>query len=98
MNQYSFEDLLKSKTLLGLRDKATIAEIKSNYKHLMKKWHPDKHPDNIEQATKMSTLINEAYRTIMQYVKDYEYDFDEETLKKKTQSPQEWWDERFNTH
>ncbi len=64
----------------------------------MKEWHPDKHPNNIDQATKMSALINEAYATIMDYLHDYQYDFDEETLKKKTQSPQEWWEERFNTH
>ena len=93
----SFEELVKAKTLLGLRDKATLKEIKHNYKALMRKWHPDKHPENTKQATQMSADINEAYEIVMNYIENYEYDFDEATLKKKTQTPQEWWSERFNT-
>ncbi len=92
----SFEELMKAKTLLGLRDKATLKEIKHNYKMLMRKWHPDRHPDNNTQATKMSADINKAYETIMAYIQEYEYDLNEEALKKKAQTPQEWWEERFN--
>ncbi len=86
---------MKSKSLLGLREKSTLKEIKQNYKSLMKKWHPDLHPDK-EKATKMSTKINKAYKIIMEYINNYEYSFEEEYIKKKTQSPQEWWEERFN--
>ena len=93
----SFDELLKAKTLLGLRDTATLKEIKHNYKTLMRRWHPDKHPDNIKQATQMSADINKAYEIIMNYIENYEYDLGEETIKKKTQTPQEWWNERFNT-
>ena len=93
----SFDELLKAKTLLGLRDKATLKEIKHNYKSLMRKWHPDKHPDNTKQATQMSADINRAYEIIMQYIENYEYDLGEDAIKKKTQTPQEWWNERFNT-
>ncbi len=93
---YSFDKLIKAKTLLGLRDKVTLKEIKHNYKQLMRKWHPDKHPTNQKQANEMSTQINNAYETIMHYIEEYEYSFDEESIKKRTQTPQEWWDERFN--
>jgi len=86
---------MKAKTLLGLRDSVTLKEIKHNYKTLMKKWHPDKHPDK-EQATQMSAAINEAYKVIMDYIDSYEYSFEEEFLKRKTQTPDEWWHERFN--
>jgi len=86
---------MKAKTLLGLREKATLKEIKHNYKTLMRKWHPDKHPNNISQSTKMSAQINKAYETILNYIDNYEYAFDEETIKKRTQTPQEWWNERF---
>ncbi len=91
----SFDELIKAKTLLGLRDKATLKEIKHNYKALMRKWHPDKHPNNTKQATQMSAEINKAYETVMHYIENYNYAFDEETLKKNTQTPQEWWNERF---
>jgi len=45
---------MKAKSLLGLREKSSLKEIKQRYKNLMKKWHPDKHKDEIEKATKMS--------------------------------------------
>jgi DnaJ-class molecular chaperone len=92
---HSFEQLMKAKTLLGLHDKATLSEIKIRYKNLMKKWHPDKHPDNVNEATQMSSKINEAYEIVMHYVNNYEYRFDEEFLKDATISPQEWWEKRF---
>jgi len=86
---------MKSKTLLGLREKATLKEIKSKYKNLMKKWHPDKHKDDQEKATKMSMQINEAYEVIMQYCENFEFPFDEEHIKKVSQTPEEWWREKF---
>ena len=58
----------------------------------MKKWHPDKHKDDIDTATKMSSQINEAYETVLTYCNNYDYPFDEESLKKTSLSPQEWWD------
>jgi DnaJ-class molecular chaperone len=87
---------MKSKTLLGLRDNVTLKEIKHNYKSLMKKWHPDKHP-NKELATTMSSQINEAYETIMEYIENYEYSFEEEFVKRKTITPQEWWHNQFHS-
>ena len=92
---HSFEEVIKAKTLLGLRDTASLPEIKSRYKNLMQKWHPDKHLDNIDMATKMSTEIIEAYKIIMEYIKGYEYRFDEAFIKEKTISPHEWWNDRF---
>ena len=61
----------------------------------MKKWHPDKHKDDVTQATKMSAKINEAYETIIQYCENFEYPFDEESIKKATYTPQEWWSDKF---
>jgi len=86
---------MKAKTLLGLRETSTLKEIKNKYKNLMKKWHPDKHKDNVDQATKMSTQINEAYETILEYCNNYEFSFDEEHIKKTTFTPAEWWHDKF---
>ena len=86
---------MKSKTLLGLREKSSIKEIKLKYKTLMKVWHPDKHPTNQAKATKMSMQINEAYETIMNYCSNYEYSFEEQDIKKSSYSPAEWWHEKF---
>lgn len=86
---------MKAKSLLGLRETSTTKEIKNKYKNLMKKWHPDKHKDDPEKATKMSVMINEAYEIIMNYCNSYEYAFDEESIKQKTYTPQEWWHDKF---
>lgn len=86
---------MKAKTLLGLRETSSIKEIKNKYKKLMNKWHPDKHKDNVEKATLMSSQINEAYEIIMNYCNNYEYSFEEESIKKSTYSPSEWWHDKF---
>ena len=61
----------------------------------MKKWHPDKHKDDSEKATQISMQINEAYEIIMDYCNAYEYPFDEETIKKASYTPAEWWHDKF---
>ena len=89
------EKLLKAKTLLGLHDKATLKEIKLRYKKLMKQWHPDKHPDDVEKATQMSAKIIDAYKTLLEYTSNFEYPFDEKTIRDKYISPEEWWKNKF---
>jgi len=86
---------MKAKSLLGLREKSSLKEIKNKYRNLMKKWHPDKHKDDIDKATKMSAQINEAYKIILEYTANYEYPFDEDSIKEKYQSPSDWMKERF---
>jgi len=86
---------MKSKSLLGLRETSTLKEIKNKYKLLMKKWHPDKHKDDVDKATKMSMQINEAYEVIMEYCNTYEYSFEEESIKKSSYTPAQWWNDKF---
>lgn len=91
----AYESLIKAKTLLGIREKSTLKEIKSKYKLLMKKWHPDKNGEDQKKATKMSMQINDAYEIVLNYCNNYEYKFDEETIKTKTYTPTEWWHDKF---
>jgi len=91
----SLEKLIKAKTLLGLSNKATLFEIKQRYRNLMHKWHPDKNPDDIKTAEQMSVQINDAYKTILEYCKYYEFSFKEEDIREKCASPHEWWESRF---
>jgi len=47
--------------ILGVPNPSTKKVIKKAYYDMAMKWHPDKNPDNIDQATEMMKKINAAY-------------------------------------
>jgi curved DNA-binding protein CbpA len=54
--------------LLGVNSQATLAELKSVYRSLVKEWHPDRHaPDSVEhsEAEHKSKAIIEAYHFLV---------------------------------
>ena len=57
---------MKAKTLLGLRETSSLKEIKTKYKKLMKKWHPDKHKTPLYQkiAEKQAKLIIASFELL----------------------------------
>lgn len=76
--------------ILGINKNATLEEVKSAYRKLSKKYHPDKHQGNEleELATEKFQKINEAYEKILQSYKNNEieeedlYDYEENNLEK----------------
>src|SRR5271156_1283609 len=65
-----FRDYYK---VLGVERKATEAEIKSAYRKLARKFHPDVNPNNKEAEAKFKE-INEAYQVISDPEKRKKYD------------------------
>ena len=92
MKQY--QEITAARRLLELPETATLASIKSNYRRLLAKWHPDKCPEDHEQCNEMTRKIIAAYHTIMDYCRHYQYSFSEEAVRRHL-SPEEWWFERF---
>lgn len=59
--------------VLGIEENASIAEIKKKYSELVKKYHPDKNPDDYDEA--LFQLIQRAYECLSNPEKRAEYDF-----------------------
>lgn len=51
-------------SILGITLHASINDIKKAYRKLALKWHPDKNPENQEQANRMFKEISEAYEVL----------------------------------
>jgi len=59
--------------ILGLQRGASTREIKRAYKKLVRKWHPDLHPDDLACRTQIQ-MINEAYEVLSNPGKRRAYD------------------------
>lgn len=59
---------------LGIAKDATAEVIKKSYRKLAVRWHPDKNPDNQEEASEKFKLIAEAYEVLSDPTKRREYD------------------------
>ncbi|ROT74671.1 dnaJ homolog subfamily B member 6 [Penaeus vannamei] len=60
--------------VLELNRSASQADIKKAYRRLALKWHPDKNPDNQDEATKKFKEISEAYEVLSDEKKKKIYD------------------------
>ncbi|GAB6112120.1 J domain-containing protein [Desulfomicrobium salsuginis] len=94
MKNPSYAELTAAKNLLELQDRATRKEIRTAYTRLLKRWHPDTHPEDSEACTEMTARIVAAYRLISCYCDAYQYSFSEEELRRHL-SDEEWWADRF---
>ncbi|XP_049858950.1 dnaJ homolog subfamily B member 6-like isoform X1 [Schistocerca gregaria] len=60
--------------ILEVSKTASTADIKKAYRKLALKWHPDKNPNNMEEATKRFKEISEAYEVLSDESKRRVYD------------------------
>ena len=84
--QCSFDAALAGRNfykILGVKKNASEKELKSAYRKLSLKYHPDKNPENPDEAQKKFVEIAEAYETLSDPEKRKIYDqVGEEGLKK----------------
>ncbi len=94
MTQNKYQEITEARKILELPEKATLETIKSNYRRLLSRWHPDKCHEAPEKCREMTHKIISAYETILDYCNNYQYDFSEEAAKRH-RSPGQWWMETF---
>jgi len=94
LKRKTWEKIKEAADVLGLGEKATLAEIKRAYRRLSKKYHPDV-PDNRNKKAEQNEMqkLSEAYQILLQYCSEYRFSFmpgDTEQLE-----GDDWWFERF---
>ncbi len=76
------EDIKNALDVLGLPPFVSFNEIKKQYRHLSKSYHPDINKENSKMAD-----LNEAYEILKVYTQNYRFSFsDEEILKQFPES------------
>lgn len=85
-----FETITEARKTLELPESATSAQIKKNYRRLLKKWHPDRHPENREAAEDQTRAIVRAFETLREYCEAYSYSFTQEEVEKYISDRERW--------
>ena len=94
MNRKEWSEIKAAAGLLGLGDKASLAEIKKAYRRLSKKHHPD-----VQKSPKQKTgeiamhELTEAYQTLLDYCTQYRFPL--EPGENERLEGEDWWFERF---
>ena len=64
----NFEEVDEARKLLGLRETATLEEIKQAYRRMAFHWHPDRGGEDPEREEKMKKL-NWAYKLLIRVLR-----------------------------
>jgi DnaJ-class molecular chaperone len=70
----TYEELQESLQVFGLGERATLSEIKSRHRQLVKLYHPDAQGGDDQYHIRK---INSAYRVLLEYVDSYRFSFAE---------------------
>jgi hypothetical protein len=89
-----YDDINAARMLLDLPVRASMADIKSQYRVMIRKWHPDRCKSDMDTCKEMTARIIAAYRLIRDYCENYEFSFSKEEVSNYLPAD-EWWFERF---
>jgi len=77
----NFVEIDEARRLLGLGEEATLKEIKSAYRRLAYRHHPDKHSSTAgEETGETMKRLNAACKLLMDYCSNYKYSLQEEDV------------------
>lgn len=94
MTRKQWVDIKAAAELLGLGEKASLAEIKKAYRRLSKKNHPDVQQSSGPAAGRIPMHeLTGAYQTLLQYCASYRFPFKPDADEQL--EGEDWWFERF---
>ena len=94
MTKKDWKKITEAKDILGLADKATLADIKKAYRRMSKKHHPDlSAPDAGNDNGQFIHKILEAYEVLMDYCGNYKFPLVLEGGEEL--EAEDWWMDRF---
>lgn len=93
----TYIELQRALDLFGLGERASLNQIKSRHRLLVKRYHPDSHTDTdlSEENDPKIREINEAYQILSEYCSGYRFSFCREEFMR--QQPEEHLKEQFGS-
>ena len=73
MNRKEWQAIEEARRVLGLGERATLAEIKEAYRRLSKEHHPDTRAEKEPEDTEMMYRLTAAYRLLLRYCEEYRF-------------------------
>ena len=78
----NYQEIDEARKVLELPELATMQEIKTNYRRLIRKWHPDKCSEKKDLCMEMTRKLIAAHEIILAYCKHYRFSFADEEIGK----------------
>ena len=76
----NFKEIDEARRVLCLGEAVTLKEIKSTYRRMAHRYHPDKRSNDEDAETDTIKRLNWAYKLLTDYCSDYKYSFREEDV------------------
>ncbi len=90
------ETLREAAELLGIREQASLNEIRLHYYERIKEWHPDMSQKEPALSHEMTIRLKDAYDLLIDYCMNHIFSFRvEDLVKNLDQNPVDYWMERF---
>ena len=83
----TYDVLQEALRILGLGERATIREIKTLHRELVKRHHPDTGNDSSPETIRK---VNAAYRMVLDYVSAYRFSFAEDEFYEQNPEERIW--------
>ena len=85
--------IMAARDLLGLGEKASLAEIKRGYRKQCKRYHPDVVGEASGENDPAMHELTEAYQLLLDYCKEYRFPL--EPGSDEPVDDEDWWMKRF---